>query len=492
MKTLLVNPKAKLSNVLVGLCYLSSSLKAAGFSKVSGIDLSLESNENFREQLKDTDIVGIHCTTTMLRPAFEAAQFVKSVNPRARIIMGGPHPTLLPDEIMANETVDAAVVGEGETTIVEIARRYEAGEDLEGVKGVHWRRNGEVIVNEPREFCNNLDQIPFPDRTMFRQENYGFSAFPVFATRSCAFKCANCMPALRTVAGPYRSRSIDNVLEEMLELKRVYGTDDITFWDNDISLNRKWLAQFCERLLEQGLTFRWDMQVRISSVGNDRDTVRLLRKAGCRRITVGIESGSQDVIDNALNKKLDLEIAKETLRVFEEEGIQQKCYFMIGIPGESKEQMVETVHFARDLDVDMVGFNVSMPLPQTGYYETCVKNDWLLAKDWSEFDERDTKNGGVFSKIRTDQWGPEYVQSVKQLIRREFSRSGWVFSDNLFADNALKQLRKIIKRVIKVDVHFPRSRLWFLLKYPYALFLKVLRGKKTRPALLRMMDWFQV
>lgn len=429
ISVLLVQPNTKESptGLPIGLCQLSAVLKKKGYI-INGLDLMIDSEELFNNKVKDVDILGITVTTRTLSESIRIASNAKKINPSIKVIAGGPHSTLLPTDIINNKCFDYCVVGEGEYTIVELIEAIEGKRSIENVKGIWYREGNTLHQNKGREFEKNLDLFPFPDRDLFDINKYGrknWYATPIMASRSCPNNCSNCVPALHIISGKYRKRSVKNVIVEMKMLYSKYSIKYFFFQDNTISINKRWFMELMNAI--KNIPFfkkiKWSCTVTMNTL--NREVLELMKESGCFKFYVGVESGSQEVLDNILNKKVSLEHTKEILRIADDIGLEYHLFFMIGIPGETKEQMLETVEFAKHSNANTILFNVGKVIPCIGWEETVKRKNWLLSDSYDISESQ--------SLIKTDKWNPEFVENIRQKIQKDFNKMKWkIDGDSLY------------------------------------------------------------
>ena len=445
----------------LGLCYISAYLKMKGFNDVLGVDLNVDSIEDLKRLLTDNDnnIVGIYCATKSFDESMAIAKIAKKNG--SIVIMGGPHPTLCPEEILQNENVDFVVIGEGEINFYKLVNALNENKSFEEIEGIGYKNNQrEMVVKYDNKFIKDLDLLPFPDRELFNPYNYPSVAMTIMATRGCPYGCKNCKPALDLICGKYRIRSVENVLTEIKDvIIGKYHYNSLHFVDNDLTVHKKWITEFCNKIIGEKLKITWGCQGGTKTL--DKDLMTLMKNAGCTNIGIGIESGSQRVIDEVIHKKIDLIDSKNVVDLANEVPIGIHIWFMIGIPLETKEEMLETVNLASSLNVTSIGFSIGTPWPKTGFYEICEKNDFLLTNKWGEYNEK------RYCKIKTDDFSPEDVEKIRQTIFEVFKNKGWFvnktdflminpYYNNSYIDNAkIKLLMPIInlfgqERVFKI------------------------------------------
>ncbi len=487
LKIVLVSPISRAGNggFILGLAYISAMLKQHGFSNISGFDLMYQKEKQFLEACIDADLVGFYCTTRTFREVRRLAATIKQKNQGCLVIVGGPHPTLVPDQVIAVRDVDVVGIGEGEFTMLEIAQNLaDKNRNFSAVKGIYWKKDKSIIINPARELLTDLDRLPLPDWDLFDRKNYHRDIATPIASRGCPYNCINCMPALNKIAGSYRRRSVTNVVAELNYLKKQYGINHIFFQDNDLSVNRKWLIELCDQLIKRQMQIRWHALCRVNTL--DQYVLHRMKQAGCVHINIGAESGSQRVI-NLLNKKIDLKQVHRVIDWCNRESIETTVFFMIGIPGETLEEMRKTINFAAHLKADDLMISVAQPVPHTKFEKICLDNQWLLTDNPDDFDTPD-ETGGMKCWIQTDQWGPKDVQKLKREAREIFHAQGWREIDNKFLFRnfssilckrdwhyvGLMFLEEWRKFVQTGSVSYLRHGLYFLIK---KLQLSVLTGK---------------
>lgn len=421
MKILLVNPKPLDSYTVygpsLGLCYLSSYLKAHGIMDIEGVDLNIDNHDRLLEAVCRTDLVGVYCSTKALKPSLEVAATAKAHD--KIVVFGGPHPSVLPEDILGNPNVDYVILSEGEESFYSLLEALQGRGDIESIDGIGYRRAGATVINPRKRYIHDLDMIPFPDRTLFR---FDYSSGITFcATRGCPYKCSNCQPALSLQTCAFRMRSVENVIDE---LRLVARGKLVHFIDNDLTVNKRWLRKLCERIIEEKLAVNWGCQGRVNTLSGE--LMALMKLAGCINVGVGIESGSQELLDGFLKKQLDLARAEQVIAESVEVGLPLHGWFIIGIPTETLADMSRTVEFALNHDFATVGFSIGTPWPGTVFHAVASANDWILTSDWEQFNEK------LFSSLQTLDWGPDDIETKRQEIICKFREKDWIIHESDF------------------------------------------------------------
>lgn len=454
MNILLLNPFTGLVEMSppLGLRYIAGMLKHNGFNNVVGVDLHVDSMSKFESVVIKVDMVGIHTVSKIFPEVVKLARKAKELNPKIKVIIGGPHASLEPEEVISAEPVDFVVVGEGEYAFLELVSRLSTDGELSDIKNIWYKSNGSIKQNSPGSWIKRLDDLPFPDFELFNMRRYNrlwsfYRNTTLVASRSCPYSCTNCQPALREIMGPYRQRSVENVVSEIRFLKARYKVRHFSFVDNTFTVNRKWVVDFCDELIRQNLKITWICAGTVGAV--DRELMALMKRAGCTAISFGVESGSQHVLDNILHKKLSVEKAREVIREASELKLRTHCYFMLGIPGETKEQTWETVELAKTINCDSLLFSIVVPQPHIALNKICEEKGWILPYQLSDLERPGTHSFSMFttdewlgrsSLFKTDEWGPEFLEEIKPKIVADFGRMGWSRQGFIFTN-----VRKVIE-----------------------------------------------
>ena len=374
----------------MGLAYLAAVLEQHGY-KVEILDapafqLTYEKIPAEVERRKP-DIVGVTATTAVAPSALKTAQMVKEAAPEALVIMGGPHITFLPEETMkAEPSIQIGVIGEGEYTLLDLVKTWEENGNLREVKGVIYRENGSLKYSEPRPLIKNLDELPFPARHLLPMERYKVfgkheTLGLVFTSRGCPFNCTFCSSSL-IFGKRFRARSPKNVVDEVEEFIEQYKSNHVEFVDDLFIFDKKRVKEICRELKERGLDVLWVCSARVDTV--DGEIFKEIRDAGCVMVYLGVESGVQRVL-NLMRKGIKVEQSVRAVKLAKEAGLQVVASFVLGIPGETWEEAMETIRFAKKLDPDFVQFSLATPFPGTELYRVAKEEGLLLTEDWTKY-----------------------------------------------------------------------------------------------------------
>ncbi len=395
MKILLVVPPQAsdikktlgLTGIPLGLAYLASNLPKKHDVKIidclsEDIDL-----ENLERMIKayDPDVVGLTATTPAIYEAYKVAIMVKRINPDCKVSIGGPHATFTAKETLKEcKAIDAVIRGEGEATFNELITAWDRGSSLRGISGLTFRNNGGSIKNRDRPFIKDLDSLNFPawnKLPMARYSMHGKRFGMIMTSRGCPFNCIFCSSSL-LCGKMWRSRSPENVLEELRLLRNDWGIREIEFMDDAFTLDNKRAEKICDMIRKEGLDITWTCSSRVNTI--NEGLARKLKAAGCHTIYFGIESGSQEIL-NRVGKGISLEQSKRAVRIAKKVKINSLGSFILGLPGDTAKTIKNTIKFARGLGLTFAQFTTATPYPGTKLYAWAKRKRLLLSNRWSDF-----------------------------------------------------------------------------------------------------------
>lgn len=383
-------------------------------------------NSVWREVIKNIrkwkpDVVGISVYTTFAASAFKLAKLVKENIKGCKVIMGGPHATVKAGEILKIcKDVDYVVRGEAEETIVELLDFLKGGGSLKlgEIRGVSFNRRGKITHNQERLSPKNLDDYPIPDRSLLlneaklSSEDMGL----IMTSRGCPYRCTYCASTKGI-----RYRSVDNVLKEIFLVKTKYGTTQFTFKDDSFTVNRDRVVELCNKLIDQKIGIKWECNTRVNLIG--LDLLKLMKKAGCNFIKVGVESGSDKMLEK-MNKKITLDQVRNAACLFRKVGIHWTGYFMMGVVGETEKDIWKTVEFMREIKPNLGVIAVYEPFPGTVMFDEGVKKGLLKAEmSLKEFYEVFPNNYyKVDESVQNDKISPERFSQLEKEVYQAFHR----------------------------------------------------------------------
>ena len=382
------NEHARLTPPL-GLAYLASAVRERGYS-VSAVDFNV-SGLNLRrvDSIVAYDkpaIVGISAMTETYPNALAIALRVKETSPETVVVLGGAHPTIMPEAVLGEAAVDYAVVGAGEQGLTALARFVLEGVgDLAEVPGLVWRDGTTVRVN-PRAALSSPDELPRPARDLFPMEFYKDKWNVLTATGSCPFRCPFCSAAALW-HGRRLMRSPAGVVEELRELSRDHGVDRVFFTDDLFTMDKRWVRELAQELRTLERPMEWGCATRVDQV--DADLLRVMAEAGCTGVQFGVESGSQQILDSV--KGIDKAQVLEAIRSAVAVGIDVVSSFMAPFPEDTRETLAESHAFMREVREagSRIFLSYTCPYPGTVFYEKADELGLRIVNDrWDEYDAK--------------------------------------------------------------------------------------------------------
>lgn len=398
MKVLLIKPEsffsAKGAGPPLGLLYIASFLKKDGhqvilrdFMVFKG-DMKKELKEIIkREKIR---IAGVTCNSHERFKAFEVVRTLKQINGKIVTVLGGNHPTICPRETINNlPELDILVKEDGENVFREIIKCLEAEKNFTKVPSIIYRnKQGKIVENPLGKIVTNLDKYPFPDFDLINIKNYQLfipikgkpKSIPIISSRGCPFRCSFCA-AKETNYGRIRFRSINNIIEELKILLSKFPNYHIFIYDDHFLLDKKRILEFCRKVKEKNLNFKWACYARVDSI--DEEIIKAIKEIGCVMVSFGIESGSRKILKK-MNKKITPFIILKAVRLVKKYGISARGSFVFNYPEESILDILKTFYliFRLKLTPEEVAFG-----PYTVFYpgtQLFIKyRDKCLPKDFS-------------------------------------------------------------------------------------------------------------
>lgn len=405
----------------IGTAYLAAVLLKNNHN-VRILDMRLGYSEEYSiKKIKEfgAELVCVTCVSMGYKFTYHLIDKLKEEG--FKVVVGGPHVSVVRGEILKECRADFAVKGEAENTLVEIC----SGRDIRDIDGVLWRKNGGIIENKDRELICNLDEIPFPAFELFELDKYIDRKFPVVTSRGCPYGCTYCSIRF-TMGRGFRKRSPENVVDELKYWNKKLGYDYFGINDDCFSLNLGRAKKICDLIVERGLKIKWEIRngIRVDTV--DEELFKKMKEAGCFYVSFGVESANQDVID-MMKKAITPEKAKNAILLADKVGIKRGAFFIIGLPGENFEKFKKSLNFALSLPLNEVRFYNPIPFPGTELLEWVKKNGRFTVepKEYlnsiGSFDEEpvyETDDFPIEQRRKAYRMAENYV--MKYLMKAEF------------------------------------------------------------------------
>ena len=477
MKVLLINPPQTFypgsdlpaGNLPLGLMYLAAVLEKAAYKteildafmtddpfKREGKTISVGmSFEQIKQQIQERkpDIVGIAGPfTCQIEHALKISSLTKEVDSSILTVVGGPHVTVMPKEFLdVAKNVDVAVTGEGEYSMLEIAQQFEGKKKLKEILGIAYRQDGEVRVNLPRPFITDLDELPLPAYDHVNMEQYlspkkiGYRSFQnraisMITSRGCPYNCCFCSVHLH-MGREFRAHSANYVLNHIQYVTEKFKVKNIFFEDDNLTFDLERFEAICDGLIEKKIKIGWETPNGVRADCLNLNLLQKMKKSGCQSVFFGVESGDQQILSNVICKSLDLNRVLEVAKNARDIGLKTGGFYIIGFPGEKKENMQRTVDFAlklkRDFDVGMHLF-VATPSYGTRLYDECKAKGYIEEDlSWNSFAEARQAKGVPL--ISTDDFTALEVKEIAAKALEDYKKLSLL--------NHIKNPRKTLKTV---------------------------------------------
>lgn len=456
VRVLLINPpiKTQMTGVLfgnmcepLGLLYMAAVLEQHGIEVgvIDGVGEELK-HEELENRIAEfgPDVVGIACMMTeTYSDSAEMVRIARRAAPKAKIILGGHNASFVADKIIENlPEVNYVVVGEGEYTFLELVRSMSNKSGIRRVKGVMYRNNGRATFTGVREPVQNLDELPFPAKHLLPQNaRYGYFLYGgyrialknlsgIITSRGCPFGCTFC--TCTAFSGrKIRARSAENVVKEMEYLINERGVKQIFIVDDNFTAFPKHVMEICRLIKERNIDVSWFCEGRVDTASEEM--YKAMANAGCWLIFLGLESGSQQILDY-YEKKTTVEKGWQAVALAQKAGIDVVGSFIVGAPIETEEDYQKTLDFIERADMDVLSISSLKVLPGTELWRRFEESGAIKPSDWDKYFEIfDVFDGHSKEKIRrwmrTAEKGfylrPNYI--VKE-IGRLFKRRGKLLS----------------------------------------------------------------
>ncbi len=433
-------------------------------------DLSTQDIESIIKEYRP-DLVLMSCMSVEGNELRELCAISKRLFPETPVWIGGPHASIFYDWELESGNVDAVCIGEGEATVVEMTERWLAGRPLDDVSGLALKKDGRVFTTGARIQIEDLDSLPFPAWDLIDFRKYGQEpcmngfchSIPwtiLFTTRACPYQCIYCHCLF---GKKVRKRSVESVMAELELLTGRYGIKEIHIVDDIFNLDLPRAKEICDQIVKRGIKIKIAFPNGLRGDRMDRELIRKLKAAGCYSITYAIETASPRM-QKMIKKNLDLDKAKEVIAWTDSEGIITQGFFMLGFPGETVEEMRETIRFAMDSRLMRAWFFTVVVYPRTELFELAKSlypefdfkgYDYSNLRYWAEETFYYRATGIDTFKVQRDAYRTFFLRpSVVLRIAMRFPKNRWFVLGIYWA------VRSFFKTVTHLEVYMLRFRKW--------------------------------
>lgn len=395
------------------LMYLAAVAEKAGLeAKIN----DYSQNGDYEADLKEfnPDYLVVNIATPTLEHDLDAVKKAKEICPNVVTIAKGAAFLTLADRIIKEHNeLDFGILGEAENTLKEILEEKPKAEIL----GLYYKENDEVKFTGNRPFIEDLDSLPFParhlvDNNIYRRPDNNKVQATIKVSRGCPFHCFFCL-ATPVSGAKVRRRSPENIVAEIKECVEKYNIKNFLFWSDIFNIDKDWTMKLCQAIIDSGLKITWSANTRADTA--DLEMAEMMYKSGCRLVSIGVESGSQYMLEK-MGKKITLNDVRRTVKVFKKAKIRIYNYFVIGLPWETEETVEETIKFAIELNSDFISFYTATPLPGSRFYDYALEHN-LFDKETS------FENAYYYPAVNTHNLSRERVFELhKSAIKRFYLR----------------------------------------------------------------------
>ncbi len=408
----------------LGLIYISTYLKENGIAN-EVYDTTFSNKKALLKYLTQSqpDILALYTNLMTKLNVLEIIRETRKLAKDCRIILGGPDVTYNTDNYLKNGA-DFIVIGEGESTMLELVNAIKTNTAFADIDGLAYLdESGKEHKTNPRTKLRDIDQLPIPNRdaidiskyTKVWKDFHGQSALNVSTQRGCPYTCKWCSTAV--YGQSYRRRSPEKVVAEIQLIQEKYDPDTIWFVDDVFTVSHKWLNAFSEELEKQKVRVKFECISRADRM--NAEVISILKRAGCFRVWIGAESGSQKIID-AMDRRVSVEKVREVIQETRKAGIEAGTFIMLGYPGETKEDIKETIHHLKVSNPDHFTITKAYPIKGTVLYEE-VESIMTTVPEWSQSTDRDIDFQRTYSHKFYDyavKWVVNEVNSHKAALQR--------------------------------------------------------------------------
>ena len=301
------------------------------------------------------------CPVNEIKNVYAVIQSLKTGRPSRKVFLIGAHGTSFPEKILRETAADAVILGEPETTVKELAE----GRPLEDIEGVAYRRDGRVVVRKKRKFLS-LNEFPKPAFHLLPMKKYQFEFLGknfamLEGSRGCPYTCTFCY---KDMYGPYRVKTSKKLIGEVEYAVEEFGVRNIYFADLTLTINKKQVIDVCDFIIGRRYDLHWACQTRFDLV--DEPILKKMRDAGCRLIQFGVESGTEEIVRRT-NKYIPPKTISEGLRLVHKLGMESVAFIMFGLPNETPEDMIRSIHYVKKINPTYVAYNIAIPYTEATY-----------------------------------------------------------------------------------------------------------------------------
>jgi len=451
MKLLLVKAPSSTHtiNPSLSLAYLIPNAKKHAEIKILDCLKENYNFEDFQKYLKfyKPDIVGFTSFTMEIKSVFKCAEIIKSYNKKIFTIVGGPHASTFPQNVLENKNIDFVFISEAENNFPKLLQQLKGiKKTFRNIPNLGFKENGKLVFNKLK-LEENLDSLSFPDFDLMNFKTYPklylarkHPSIPILTSRGCPFNCTFCT-GYKISGKKFRARSPENIIEELKILKQKYKIKEFQIWDDNFTLDKKRAMKFCNLLIKEKLNLIWWCPNGVRMETLDYKLLKKMKSSGCYAIVLGIESGSLK-IQKDMNKNLDFKKLRNVVNMAYKLKLRTQGFFIIGYPTETKSDIIKTIKLAKSLPLDRATFGLFQPLPGSEIFNQLKKQGKLKDIDFTkiEYSKPSIAPNGITLKE---------LKNLQQRALIEFYFQPKVFFKFLKENLTLSQFKEISNMVKK-------------------------------------------
>ncbi len=397
------------------------------------------------------DVLGISVVTWRLFALYDIARKVKEIIPDIKIIAGGPHVNYYPTETIKLGVIDYALTGFCENKFPLLIEAIDKTNKsiLQSIKGLYYRIDGEIYIKSDNNEKVDLDEMPFPNRSLINIDDYFTLAdktrmTTVYTSRGCPFKCVFCDVGIKN----YYYRSAKKIVDEFDDILKK-NINEIHVFDDTFNINRQRVIDMCKEIIKRKLNVRWSARARVYPC--DEEMISIMKQAGCIRLHVGIETLDPEIL-KYIKKKITLEQIHNFFKLCNKYKIDTLAYFMVGFPLETKEYLKKLYREIKKLRPTYIYFNILQPLAGTEFYEHLLKEERYKYDFWQDFIEKPVHNFKI-PTFRSEKEDRNLISFVDH-IHKKFYLSPYFILKDLQRTSSLRLLQLKIRAAFKMLFNF--------------------------------------
>ena len=406
----------------LGLCYLASSCQKKGL-KTKIIDMEAEAINLkkliFKLKKLQPRTIGVTCPSPLLKNVLTLSNEINK-ELHIPIIIGGPHTMINPETLINDQNIDYVIKGEAEDTLPELIKAINSKKNLEEIPNLIFKKENKIISTPIKDQEKDINEYPFPARELLNNKYY-FSIFTkgnvctgIITSRGCPYNCIFCNPLYKKI----RKRSIENVIQEIKEVIQKHNILYFEFFDETFNLNKKWLIDFCQKIIDEKINMRWRIRCRPDLI--DDEISSILKKANCITISLGIESANENTL-KFFKKNYTLTDIKKAIKSIKEHKLKIHGYFILGSPTETKEEMLNTIDFAIKSKIDYASFTLLTPIPGTELYKIAIEKGWYKDQNKTDYSEQ---SGYIKAVLKHPTLSQKEIEDIYALAYKKFYLRG--------------------------------------------------------------------